>query len=102
MRGVFFWRLFFRHLLTGCKDGGDVQDVFLRLTAQKKAYGALVAALLVFVRNVVGPWLASQDAVHSDAAAGAASAAGGALSQAQLDELLRRVRMAERMLSGGR
>jgi nucleolar MIF4G domain-containing protein 1 len=100
-RGTFFWRLFFRFTLAGCKDGGDVQEVFLRLTQQRKTHAPTIAAMLTFVRGSVGPWLASQVAGGGSEGGGAATA-GGALSQGQLDELLRRVRMAERVLSGGR
>ncbi len=101
-RPLFFWRLFFRHLLSSCKDGGEVQEVFGRAAAIRKQMPKFAPALLLFVRGDLGPWLASQEA----AGGGGAEDAAGALTKAQLDELMRRVRVAERVLAaaaaGGR
>ena len=86
----------------------------------------LAPSLLAFLRSDVGPWLAAQEAAGEGAApellggrgrGGKAAAAaavdgggtggtGGGASSAQLDELMRRVRVAERVLAvaaaGGR
>lgn len=94
---MFFWRLFFRHLLASCKDGGEVQEVFGRAAANRKQNPTFAPSLLSFVRGDVGPWLSTMEAGGTGAAS---------LPKEKLDELLRRVRVAERVLaaatSGGR
>ena len=83
--------------------GDQVQEVFRRVAAVRKKLPTLVPSLLAFIRGDVGPWLATQDTA-------AAKTPGGTLKdlrpKEQLDELLRRVRVAERVLAaaaaGGR
>ena len=80
-----------------------MQDVFGRAAATRKQNPSFAPSLLSFIRGCVGPWLASLEA---DSGSGGATAAGGVLSKEKLDELLRRVRVAERVLTaaaaGGR
>ena len=77
-----------------------VQEVFRRVTAVRKTLPTLVPSLLAFIRGDVGPWLATQD-IDS-----VGTAPPGSARKEQLDELLRRVRVAERVLAaaaaGGR
>ena len=106
-RTLFFWRLFFRHLLASCTDGGEVQEVFGRAAATRKQNPSFAPSLLSFVRGDVGPWLATLEEAGGAAAAGRrGGGARGSLPKEKLDELLRRVRVAERVLaaatSGGR
>ena len=92
-RPLFFWRLFFRHILSSCKDAGAVQEVFAKVAAVRKADPKLVSSLLLFIRRSVGPWLAAQDA--GGKIEGGEAGPGGA----RLDELMRRVRVAEKVLA---
>ena len=53
------WRIMFRHLLAACKDNEAVESVFSRITGQEQLL-EFRAALLTFLRLVVGPWLADE------------------------------------------
>ncbi len=63
-----------------------MQDVFGRVAAQSKKLPALVPAMLNFVRSDLGPWLATQGGGEGE-------------GRRQLDEVMRRVRQAERVLA---
>lgn len=54
------WQASFRHLLIVCKDEEAVQSVFSHGAGQEQLV-EFAAALLTFLRRVVGPWLAKQD-----------------------------------------
>lgn len=54
------WRATFRHLLVVCKDEDAVQSVFSHGAGQEQLM-EFAAALLTFLRRVVGPWLAEQE-----------------------------------------
>lgn len=67
-RSMLLWRIMFRHLLAVCKDSEAVQSVFSRMASQEQLQ-EFRAALLTFLRLVVGPWLAEQeqqDHAHHD------------------------------------
>lgn len=91
-RHLFFFRLFFRHLFSSCKDVGAVKDVFERLAAQRRQIAETVVSIQGFLKSSVGPWLANMDQVE-----------GGKLKQKMdVDELLRRCRMAEKTLAASK
>lgn len=58
-RSTLLWRIMFRHLLAVCKDNEAVESVFSRITGQDQLL-EFRAALLTFLRLVVGPWLAGE------------------------------------------
>ena len=94
-RHLFFWRLFFRHLLSSCKDVGAVKEVFERLAAHRKQLSETVGSVQGFLKSFVGPWLASMDVREWLAAGGKKSSQ----SRMDVDELLRRCRAAEKTLA---
>ena len=103
---LFFWRLFFQHLLLGCKTAGEVTDLFSRVAKERKTLGPLISGLALFVRGSLGPWLATlgpQGGAPAGAGrkggAAAGEGAGQGLTAEQCDELLRRVRAVERVLT---
>ena len=58
-RSTLLWRIMFRHLLHTCKDNEAVESILSRITGQGKLH-EFKAALLTFLRLVVGPWLADE------------------------------------------
>eukprot|EP00887_Chlorella_sp_A99_P005712 scaffold1.g5712.t1 len=103
-RQLLFWRVFFQHLLAGCKSGEDAAAIFARLAAQP-ALGTLRSSLRAFLQRSVGPWLAAMTpagAADSGKASGRAGGkAGTGLSEQEVTTLLRRLRAVERELGGG-
>lgn len=63
-RSTLLWRIMFRHLLAVCKDSEAVKSVFSRITGQDQLL-EFRAALLTFLRLVVGPWLAGESSTKS-------------------------------------
>lgn len=59
-KSALLWRVTFRHLLVVCKDEEAVQSVFSHGAGQEQLL-EFAAALLTFLRQVVGPWLAKQE-----------------------------------------
>jgi hypothetical protein len=89
-KAIFYWRLFMQQLLLSCKNAGDVKEVFSRLCGeQAKVHATMIADFLQFVRTHFGPWLAGQQ--------GSQQGPGG--ETVDSDELLRRLRVAEKSLS---
>lgn len=91
-KATFYWRLCIQQLLAAAKSTADVKEVFSRLSGERaKPLALTVSALLLFVRTRVGPWLSEQPA---EGVAGPMG--GGAVGT---DELLKRLRVAEKVLS---
>ena len=63
-RSTLLWRIMFQHLLAVCKDNEAVESVFSRITGQDQLL-EFRAALLTFLRLVVGPWLAGESSTDS-------------------------------------
>lgn len=63
-KSTLLWRIMFRHLLAVCKDNEAVESVFSRITGQEQLL-EFRAALLTFLRLVVGPWLAMDNSTES-------------------------------------
>ena len=63
-KSTLLWRIMFRHLLAVCKDVDAVESVFSRITGQDQLL-EFRAALLTFLRLVVGPWLADESRTDS-------------------------------------
>lgn len=63
-KSMLLWRIMFRHLLAVCKDNEAVESVFSRITGQEQLL-EFKAALLTFLRLVVGPWLADESRTDS-------------------------------------
>ena len=84
-----FWRAMLRHFLLCFKSGHSLQEVLRRVAGKSD----LARQLRHFVKNVLGPWAATQctagDGVGRNASPAAASAE---------DRLLLRVRLAEQCL----
>ena len=66
-RSTLLWRVVFRHLLVVCKDDEAVQSVFGHVSGQEQLM-EFPAALLRFLRHVVGQWLAEQETADSSKA----------------------------------
>ena len=64
VKSTLLWRVMFRHLLAVCKDVDAVESVFSRITGQDQLL-EFRAALLTFLRLVVGPWLADESRTES-------------------------------------
>ena len=63
-KSTLLWRVMFRHLLAVCKDVDAVESVFSRITGQDQLL-EFRAALLTFLRLVVGHWLADESRTES-------------------------------------
>lgn len=89
-REVMFWRLFFEHMLYGCRKDEDVPALFERGVTRGTArpLSGLRGSLLAFLKRNVGPWLAMKD--PKDPSNGGPE---------RLSLLLRRCRAAERALA---
>lgn len=85
---MFFWRLFFQHMLLGCKDDAIAVMQLKRLTSHKEL-ADLVKGLALFLKTSVGPWLTSREFETSNTT----------LPQAQMNILFKRVRSAEKALA---
>jgi hypothetical protein len=76
-----------------------VQDIFSRLVALRKGLPKLLSSMLLFVKSNLGPWLANKEAAEPSNATLLTEGPRDKTSSEQIDELLRRVRTAERILA---
>ena len=84
---VLFWRLVMQGVLGGCGGDGDVVAIFSKISAQKQLESVRIG-LGAFLKRRVGPWLVDSEGKK-----------GGGGGDDVDDKILKRCRLAERVLS---